>query len=165
MIYNNLLNSFTRNWDFTRSETIEILGSINDKQLQFKPDGDKWQPLFWEFGCLIRSQLIYTDAIVKGEMDFSLFKSTNIPSKEAYKTKDAILTALENADKEWVGAIRSHENDEDYQIAWPGFKRPFVNHISKLAEHERIHHGQFISYFTLAGFDLPPKFSTNWGLS
>jgi len=164
MIYKNLVNSFVRNWNFTRSETLEILDSLNDKKLEFKPKGEKWQPLYWEFGCLIRSQIIYTEAIGTGKMDFSLFVSKEIPKKDAYQTKSQILKALEESDKKWTNVVRSRRREEDFQVIWPTFKRPFIQHIAKLSEHERIHHGQIISYFTLAGFDLPSKFKTNWNL-
>ncbi len=164
MIYKNLVNSFVRNWNFTRNETLQILNSLNDKQLEFKPDGEKWKPIYWEFGCLGRTQLVYANAIETGKMDFSLFLSDKLPSKDENKTKKEIIKFLEKTDKEWTDAVRSRRREEDFLVVWPGFKRPLVNHISTLMTHERIHHGQLISYFTMAGFELPSEFKLNWNL-
>lgn len=79
MKYQSVLSAFINGWNFTRSETLEILNSLDDERLLFKPKGEKWQ-------------------------------------------------------------------------------------LASLSEHERLHHGQFISYFTLAGFELPKAFKSNWAL-
>ena len=42
--------------------------------------------------------------------------------------------------------------------------RDTIFHIALLQEHERLHHGQFIAYFTLAGIALPVSFRADWGL-
>ncbi len=164
MVYKDFVTSFIRHWNFTRSETLEILGSLDDEKLQFKPKGEKWQALFWEFGCIGRTQLVYTEAIKTGKMDFSLFESPKLSPKDEFKTKADILKSLEKINKEWREAIVNRRGDEDFKIAWPGFKMSLPVHISSLVAHERLHHGQFISYFTLAGFELPKGFKTNWAL-
>lgn len=164
MIYQNLLTSFINGWNSTRSETIEILLSLTDEQLQFKPKGDKWQPLYWEFGCIGRSQIVYTKAVETGKMDFSLFHSSLIPKKTDYQTRESILQFLKDMDLNWIKAIKNKTKDENFKVIWPDVQMPLIKHISSLVEHERLHHGQFISYFTLAGFELPKGFKSNWAL-
>lgn len=164
MEYKNLVNSFVRSWNFTRSETLELLEALTDKQLLYKPSGAKWQSLAYQFGCVGRTQTIYTHAIENGVMDFSWFADKSIPSKNDYVTGTTIKSFLEVADKKWTEAIREKGREEDFLIKWPGFNRPLTNHISALMNHERIHHGQLISYFTLGDYDLPPKFKANWAL-
>lgn len=160
----DFVTSFVKAWDFARSETLEILDSLDDKKLQFRPAGEKWQTLYWEFGCLGRTQLVYSKAIKESKMDFSWFNSKEMPNKDKYQTKQDIRKFLEEADKSWRRAILSKRRDENFKVVWPGFKMSLPNHISALISHERLHHGQFISYFTLAGFDLPRGFKTNWAL-
>lgn len=164
MIYKNLVTNFVRSWNFTRSETIEIMESLDDGKLQFKPQGSGWQSLYWEFGCIGRTQIIYTKAIETGKMDFSLFSSSSLPRKDEFQYRNDIKKFLEETDKNWVEAIRKRRFDEKFSIKWPGFNKPLINHITSLQEHERLHHGQFISYFTLAGFQLPLHFKNNWAL-
>ncbi len=75
-----------------------------------------------------------------------------------------IEALLKNFRMEWIEAIRNKRYDEDFIVAWPGFRSNLMNHITALIAHERLHHGQLISYFTMSGFDLPTKFKFHWSL-
>src|SRR5258708_6964451 len=158
MKYQDLVSSFIATWNFTRAETLEILNSLDNEQLQFKPQGEKWQTLYWQFGCIARTQLVYAKAIETGKIDFSLFESEKLPKKDQYQTKVLIKNFLEEANQTWLEAIQGKSKDEDFKITWPGYNQNLLTHISSLISHERLHHGQLISYFTLAGFELPPGF-------
>ncbi len=172
MVGKNLVTSFVRGWNFTRGETLEILNSLTDAKLKFKPGNpsikvaqdNRFQTLAYQFACIGRTQLVYTKAIQTGWMDFSLFSSPEMPSKVDFKTKGELLKFLGKTDKEWIEMVRSRREQEDFEVKWPGFNKSLVNHIASLAEHERIHHGQIISYFSLAGFELPEAFKRNWAL-
>jgi len=154
------MDDFIKRWQFTRSETIEILQSLTDEQLQFKPEGDKWQSIFHQFGCISRTQLIYAKAAEDGVMDLSLFSSSKIPDKDSHQTNAAILAFLNESNDAWLTALSQNNG----AVKWPGDKKPIEVHIMSLAEHERLHHGQLVSYFTTAGFELPPNFKRNWAL-
>ncbi len=153
---------FMNRWRFTRSETLEILENLDDEQLRFKPEGEHWQALYYQFGCCARTQLIYAKALREGKMDFSWFGSHEFPDKESFTTKEAIREALNEADKAWLDALENATPEAT--VTWPGFPAPLVLHISNLLEHERMHLGQLISYHTVAGYELPPKFKRNWAL-
>ena len=60
-----LLNESIGEWNFSRSETLELLGVLNDQQLQLKHPGEGFQPLFYQFNCIGRTQLVYAEAIKK----------------------------------------------------------------------------------------------------
>lgn len=164
MKYANLVTNFVRNWNNTRSETLDILKSLSDKQLQFKPTGEKWQPIFYQFGCIVRTQKVYTKAINEGQMDYTWFDDSKLMSKNDFQTQKSLIKALKLSDKEWIEAIRKRGSQEDFQIKWPGFNMNLLTHITVFISHERLHHGQLISYFTLAGFELPKDFKNNWAL-
>jgi hypothetical protein len=93
-------------------------------------------------------------------MDFSLFGSSEIPSKDINQTVNSILLFLEDADSTWLDAVINNDNG----VIWPDGKKAIELHITSLAEHERLHHGQLVTYFTLAGFELPAGFKNNWAL-
>lgn len=157
---NDVMDDFIQRWQFTRSETIEILQSLTDEQLQFKPEGEQWQPIFHQFGCMARTQLIYAQATESGAMDFSLFRSAEMPDKDTRQSKVDLLAFLHESNEAWLTALSKNKGT----VQWPGGNKPVAIHIMSLAEHERLHHGQLISYFTLAGFSLPPDFKRNWAL-
>jgi hypothetical protein len=154
------MEEFVDRWKFVRSETLELLQSLNDEKLQFKPKGEKWQPLFYQFSCTARTQAIYAHAAQSGAMDFSLFSSSGLPRKTDHQTVKALLSFLVSSERQWLNAL--HANSDG--VVWPDSKKSISAHIACLSEHERLHHGQLISYFTLAGFELPPNFKNNWAL-
>jgi hypothetical protein len=154
------MDEFIKRWQFTRSETIEILQSLSDEQLQFKPEGERWQPIFHQFGCIARTQLIYAKAAQSGVMDFSLFGSTAIPDKDSHQSKTEVLAFLDESNDAWLAVLSTGSET----VKWPDDDKPIAVHIMSLAEHERLHHGQLIAYFTLANFELPPNFKSNWAL-
>lgn len=166
MAYPAIVDSMISRWNFVREHTLEILSVLDDGKLQFKPEGPTWQPLYWEFACIGRTQLVYTKAVETGLMDFSYFSSPDLPKKENLNTKEVLIKFLTEADAKWMGNLKVRKNSEDYTITWPeGMgQTALAAHIMSLAEHERLHHGQFISYFTLAGFTLPPNFKQHWDL-
>jgi hypothetical protein len=155
-----MFDEFVLRWKFVRSETMEILNSLNDEQLQFKPDGEEWKSILWQFGCIGRTQLVYAKAARTGTMNFEEFRTSSLPDKDAFRTLPSIKKFLNDADKLWLEAIKSKQS-----VQWPFGKISMALHISNLIEHERIHHGEFISYFTLAGFQLPEEFKNNWGMA
>lgn len=164
MNYKDFVTSFVRGWNHTRQETLEILTCLNNEQLQFRPQGAVWQPLYYQFNCIGITQLIYTEAIKTGKMNFSLFKSDLFPEKDEFQTVNSLREFLGKTDSEWTSAIRNRREEEEFKVKWPGFNMALPNHISALMSHERLHHGQFISYFTIAGFELPKNFKSNWAL-
>lgn len=159
---NGIKQSFIKRWQFTRSETLEILANLTDEQLSFKPMGEQWQPLSHQFACCARTQLIYAKATREGKMDFSWFSSQEFPNKDAFTTKDKVMGLLHEADQAWLQAVENAAPSAN--IVWPDFSAPLALHISNLLEHERMHLGQLISYHAMAGYELPPNFKRNWAL-
>ncbi|HSX30688.1 MAG TPA: DinB family protein [Candidatus Saccharimonadales bacterium] len=146
-------------WIFARSETRELLKTLDDQQLLFTPQGDKWQPLYYQFACMVRTQLVYAKALQMGVMDNSYFDNPSFHDKHDLKTRMALETALDAAVPIWKDAIATGNS-----VNWYGKQVSTAGHIYHLISHERLHHGQLISYFTLAGYELPQAFKQNWAL-
>lgn len=162
--YPKTITTFVKLWNFTRAETLELLESLDNDKLGFKPKGPKWQTLFYQFGCMIRTQIVYTKAIKMGKMDNSWFHDPELMTKTEFKTKEKLKEKFEEINNDWISEIQSKREDEDFQISWPGYKLNLMAHISTLNSHERLHHGQLISYFTFAGYEFPKEFKENWAL-
>lgn len=164
MKYKDLVTSMVRVWNFTRRETLQLLDSLNDEKLLFKPEGEKWQNLAFQFGCMVQTQMVYAKAVIEERLDYSWYRSGEFTDRKLLKNKNELLDYSSQANKEWSKAVRKRRYDENFKIKWPGFNANLVTHISSLNGHERLHHGQIITYFTLAGFGLPTKFKDNWAL-
>lgn len=146
-------------WLFTRSETQELLHSLTDEQLLFTPEGPKWQPLYYQFTCMVRVQLAYAKALRTGGMDFAYFADKSLPGKRSLKSRQQLDTAFNRAKGIWQSAITTIGS-----VKWYDQNVSVAGHIYRLVSHERMHQGQLISYFTLAGYKLPPNFKQIWAL-
>ena len=155
------MDEFIARWGFVRSETLELLDTLTAEQLSFTPSGsDTWQPMYAHFGCIARTQAVYAAAIERGVMDFGLFQMLELPEKKQFADKSFAITHLDEINRLWCAMLV-----KDVAVMWPGQQEvSLANHVMRLAEHERLHHGQLISYFTLAGIDLPKNFKQNWAL-
>ena len=151
-----------RDWEFVRYETYELLDALSDKKLAFMPEGNKrWQPLSYQFACMGRTQLVYAWALAKGFMDQADFSGKGLPNKQDIRTRSDLRHLLEWADQEWFSALGSGINE----VRWlHGQSLSRSAHLYRLVAHERLHHGQIISYFTLADYKLPAEFKRNWAL-
>lgn len=146
-------------WVFVRTETRELLGTLKDEQLQFTPQGEKWQPLYYQFACMIRTQHIYAKALTTRVMDFAYFADSSFPDKHSLNSKAKLTDAFEAIVPVWKTAITTSDT-----VQWPEGVVSTVGHVYRLIAHERLHHGQLISYFTLAGYELSSNFKQNWTL-
>lgn len=146
-------------WIFTRSETRELLRSLTDEQLLFKPNGSKWQPLYYQFTCMLRVQLAYAKALRTSEMDFAYFVDKSLPGKHSLKSRQQLEAAFDGVKDIWQSAITAIGS-----VKWHDQYVSVAGHIYRLVSHERLHQGQLVSYFTLAGYNLPPEFKQNWAL-
>ena len=159
-MYYELMEAYIKRWKFVRSETLNLLKIPSDDQLAYKPQGDTWQTIYHQFGCIARTQIVYTAAVANDKMDFSVFESSALPSKDAHQTVKELLNHLNACEEDWLSNLTQNTNG----VVWPDELKPLGLHIMALAEHERMHHGQLISYFTLAGLELPESFKKNWAL-
>lgn len=151
-----------REWKLVRAETDELLESLSDKKLAYRPEGEKWQTLGYQFACIGRTQLVYARALQKGVLEFADFNDKSLPNKQDILTKHQLQELLTWANNEWLAVIE----EGLAKVRWPG-RGPVlskVSHVYRLISHERLHQGQLISYFTLGGFELPHYFKQHWTL-
>ena len=153
--------------EFARGETLELLGCLDDELLGFKPEGERWQTMAYQFACMARTQLVYAQALARGEMNFADFADPSFPDKHAHRTGAELRQLLDDADTTFRTAAQkvSQKLAGKGEVRWP--EAGPVNgasHIYRLLAHERLHHGQLIAYFTLAGLELPPHFTRTWAL-
>src|SRR5688572_27640214 len=94
-----------RDWRFVRSESNEILRTLNDETLVFKPAGSKWQPVYYQFACMARTQMVYTKALNEGKMDFAYFGDPMLPDKHVLRTQTDLQKWLDEADVAWLDAL------------------------------------------------------------
>ena len=145
------------NFSYHRRRTRDLLQLLSDADLSFSPGPD--QSPFWKhFRHIGRVQENYTDALASKKIAFS-------PRTAHYSgglKKDSLLTYLQELDKRMLALLKSA--DSNLVIDWYGESVTLEQHLIRLAEHEVLHHGQFILYMTSLKRDFPESWAV-WGLA
>ena len=116
-----------------------------------KPFDNRFTSFAWEFACLIRSRLCYLDALKTGEFNFT--DREGIPNKEELvkNSKSEMLNLLSTTSTALLSEIAQiGTQDKVATIIW-------------LLQHERIHHGKLMLYFSKADLEIPDSFKKTWG--
>lgn len=147
-------------WKFCHENTYELLSALKDKDLKFVPkESPKFQSLGFQFGCIVSTQQGFAHMLKNkkyvSDYWFTTKEKSFISVKEAQK-------ALKNADLFLEREINKLKDNDTFE--WKSGKSPVWRVISWLTEHERLHQGQLIAYFTLANLELPPNFKRLWNL-
>jgi uncharacterized damage-inducible protein DinB len=151
-----LLLHFMSQWRFARGLTIDLLHSIPNDQLENSPGGNLG-PWWKQFRHVGRVQENYLNAMITGIMEFGFEAATyqlgpSKPQLEMYlQCLDSRLNAL------------IQEGRHCKPVNWFGESKPMACHLLCLADHEILHHGQWIAYRRLLGGAFPESWSA-WGL-
>lgn len=149
-------------WSYTLSHRYELLGGLKDKDLEFTPtQSKKFKDLQYQFACIGLTQLSYAKMLREGRFSskyFSIFET----ELTKLRNKRELMAKLKEIDKEFKKEILKYSDKDTF--LWEDIKIPVWRIITFLQEHERLHHGQLISYFTLAGLKFPSQFKKDWNL-
>lgn len=161
--HQQIIKSLLDGWKFTRRQTSELLESLADKDLNFTPKGSpKFKDLQSQFACLGATQLAYTRMLEEKKTFISKYFEPFKKELIKLRKKSELRKKLEKIDKEFQKTILKSKDGDCFD--WGDVKTPVWRIITLLQEHERLHHGQLISYFTLAGFKFPAGFKQTWDL-
>lgn len=159
---NKIIKALLGGWKYTLCHRYELLGNLNNKDLDFTPRGSKkFKNLQYQFACIGSTQQAYTKMLKEGHFCsryFCIFKPGLIKLREIKKLADK----LGEIDKEFKEEILKHSDKDEFE--WGNIKTPVWRIITLLQEHERLHHGQLISYFTSANLEFPLEFKKAWHL-
>ena len=151
-----LIDHFTSQWRFVRSLTNDLLESILDEDL-LKTPALALGPWWKQFRHMGRVQENYLQAIDTGTVRFG-FEGTSYKDGAA---KNKLKEYLGNLDKRLNTVVESGK--ETSAINWFGERKSLAQHLLCLADHEILHHGQWIVYQKQLGGNFPPSWSA-WGL-
>ena len=159
---NKVIANLLSGWQWTISHRYELLSALSDKDLSWKPPYKAtFQDFQYQFACIASTQKAYTSMLAKRKFNNSFFGQYSEDFRKIYTVKGLIQT-LRKLDKEFVLQMRSLNDDDLFD--WGDFQAPVYSVIITLQEHERLHHGQLISYFTLREIPFPQQFKRDWHL-
>jgi uncharacterized damage-inducible protein DinB len=114
-------------------------------------------PLWKQFRHVGRVEGCYLDALSTGRMAFGLpqLRYAGDP------TRDDLRTYLRELDRRLLDALTGQRWDRT--IDWDGEPVDLFEHLSRLVQHETLHHGEWIAYVLAMGKPFPESWQA-WGL-
>jgi len=151
-----LLNHFRDQWHLVRTLTRDLLMFMPEEDLILTP-GAGLGPWWKQFRHMGRIQENYLDALTSGKMQFGFAGA----SYAGDATKQALAQYLDHLDQRLESLI--NKGLPQKTVDWFGEPKPVVQHLLCLADHELLHHGQWIVYRRLLGGAFPHSWRM-WGL-
>ena len=151
-----LIDHFISQWKFLRGLTRDLLETISQEDIVRAPStsvGPWWK----QFRHVARVQENYLNAIETGAAQFG-FEGTTYRGRES---KAELQHYLQRMDDRLNALLQSEIRQSE--IDWFGKKLPVARHLLNLADHELLHHGQWILYARILGKQMPPSWKV-WGV-
>lgn len=149
-------------WTATRRLTYDLLGMLPYSVTNFSPHPD--------FGTLIRQirhvgdiQAAYMTAIERGRMDFAAHRR----QRTLERSKDDVAAYLHALDARMVDLLSTLSEDQRAgRIDWgDGEQVSLAQHLTRLLQHETLHHGMWTFYAKIADLPLPDSWRRAWTLT
>ena len=151
-----LLLHFMNQWRFVRGLTLDLLRSIPNDQLERSP-GNDLGPWWKQFRHIGRVQENYLDAMISGTVKFG-FEGASYRSGPSNADLAIYLRHLDNRLNSLIQTGRHCKT-----VDWFGKPKSVGSHLLCLADHEILHHGQWITYRRMLGGNFPESWRA-WGL-
>jgi hypothetical protein len=168
-----LINDFKRRCEFLYRMTRDFAAAVPEDKWHFTPlrpgaaggaaiadrHGEGFAPFCKQLRHVVCVRGVYNDALKTKRADFSR-------KHDHYKgmlDREPLLVALSQKHADLMAALDAPgatESPIDF------FGRPFTfnDFAYTVIQHEAIHHGQWSIYASLAGFETPPGWRSEWGL-
>lgn len=142
---------------WSRNNTLLILQELSDTDLNLKPEGDKWQNLGFQFACLVTTIDTYFRKITKFKDSKygKVYFEGKVYTKDDLTSGELLFKILESQVEQLNDLLK--EMDEKALDK-------HLRHLLNITNHEYLHQGQLVSYFTMFGKKLPARFKKSWAL-
>lgn len=153
------LAQWAQQWRQTRALTYDLLRALPYAVMNFSPHPD--------FGTFVRQirhagdmQACYVMALQTGTMDFAAQ-----PRQRALEqSKEHLEAYLRDLDVQLLETVASLTSERLARpIAWQDRPLTVQQHLTRLLQHETLHHGMWAIYARVADLPLPPSWRT-WAL-
>ena len=151
------IHTFETHWRFARGLSGDLLRSLENDDLLFSP-GDRVGPLWKQFRHIGRVQENYLNAIETGRIVFTCEGL----SYGGGASKQQLLGYLDQLDKALTERLRDLSGSSQ-RVDWPDGSVDCAEHLTRMVEHEILHHGMLIVYFQLLGRSYPESWQA-WGV-
>lgn len=166
------IEDFVRYSQMLHGLTVDFVRAVPEDEWDFSPDppgqsgrppalhriGDGFAPFCKQLRHMVCVRGVYNAALTTRKVDWAR-------KHDHYAgplTREALLAALDDKQRQLLATLESV--DIDAPIEWGGTAFTFALFTWEFVQHEAIHHGQWSTYASLAGFDTPLSWRTSWGM-
>jgi hypothetical protein len=152
MLDQRLIQDVKNAWRNCNSATIGFCQNVPPNKWFSKPFEPRFRSFAWEFACLTRTRYCYLKSL-KANIPPLFSHQEDIPDKEVLTKMDKkeIINHLKQLSGKLLTEIEQLKSPDQ------------INKIIWLLQHERIHHGKLMLYFSNAELKLPESFVKTWG--
>lgn len=151
-----LLHHFHHQWKHIRRLTHDLLLALSEGELTASPGGELG-PWWKQFRHVGRVQENYLQALDSGTIDFGIEGTTYAGGV----SKEALGDYLVQLDRRLQAFLDGGFPRQT--VNWFGRPKPVAEHLLLMADHETLHHGQWIAYRKLLGGAFPKSWAV-WGV-
>lgn len=155
------LAQWVEDWTQTRALTYDLLRVLPPAVLNFSPSAG-FGPLSRQIRHAGDIQACYLAALQTGRMDFA----AQPRQRMVEQSKEHLEGYLRALDAALLDALRALDADAaaGRRIRWDGEELNILRHLTRLLQHETLHHGMWALYARVADLPLPPSWRAFWGL-
>ncbi|EKD99440.1 MAG: hypothetical protein ACD_22C00256G0013 [uncultured bacterium] len=148
---NKIIQSLKNNWRNVNTATISFANTVPTDIWTTRPFEKRFTTYSWEFACLARTRICYLKGLKTGNLIFS--PQTDIPNKKdmtGWDKKD-IISSLKDSARKILTEIEKIQTTSK------------VSFVISLLQHERLHQGKLILYYSISKLEIPKSFRKTWG--
>ncbi len=140
-----------KQWRNCNVSTIEFAKNIPEHIWSERAFGNRFKSFAWEMACITRTRICYLNALKTGKLAFA--RQVGIPDKNFLEneSKGQSVKRLSSLAREILKEIEVSRVENK------------VEFLSWLMQHERIHQGKLLLYFSYIKLKLPKSFIKTWG--
>jgi len=155
---NSLLKNFLENWKEVNQTTLNLILAVPEKFYHQKPFAPRFKSFAWEFSCILSTRLGYLRGFNVGQLDESCFLETDEELEKL--SKEMMITKLRSTNLKIEQIIK---DEKKIKINYFGKEVSKYNVISWLLQHEQLHYGKLILYFSKKKIKIPTSLKKMWG--
>jgi hypothetical protein len=153
-----LLKNLIDNWNEVNQTTLDLLNSLPEQYYHSKPFQPRFKSFAWEFSCVFSTRVGYIKGLSEKVLDEKCFQEDD--KKLEKLSKKEIIQKIKETNTKIIEIIKDEKiKTIDY---WNKKSTKEIT-ISWLMQHEQLHYGKLILYFSKLNLKIPKLLQEMWG--
>jgi uncharacterized damage-inducible protein DinB len=153
-----LLKNLIDNWNEINQTTLELINSVPSEYYYIKPFKSRFKSFAWEFSCIFSTRIGYIRGLSEKILNEKCFQEDD--KKLEKLSKEEMIQRIKETNIKFIEIIK---NEKIKTIDYWNEKNTKESVISWLMQHEQLHYGKLILYFSKLNLKIPKSLQEMWG--